>query len=108
MKTQHTPGPWFVERDGSWPYIVGEEGLVRVADVCEDRGVIGPKRAAANARLIAKAPELYRLIEELLERHPGGDERSMCHVGVTSMEKCSTCSVVLKANTLLAEIRGES
>ena len=73
--TKHTPGPWMVESDGKEDATVtaftavhhnpvyicrvyGEGVLARAGDSTEER--------AANARLIASAPDLLVTLRELL------------------------------------------
>lgn len=59
--TQHTPGPWATDgREAGWN-ILGLAGE-RVATVWRD----GPHRPAANARLIAAAPELLEVLGDIL------------------------------------------
>lgn len=67
MKTQHTPGPWTAESekdfspdrqyDECWTVISGG-GILTVAAIEQHDG-----EAAANARLIASAPELLSALE---------------------------------------------
>lgn len=69
-QTKHTPGPWrvWIERDG---------GRIAILEVCEtqDRGrhqhfasiARHWPEAEANARLIAAAPELLGLLQELID-----------------------------------------
>lgn len=94
----HTPGPWLVA-----PYCVGDELIEVVADYEELPG--GTKRAhwiaqcdagcdfdgdreealernAANARLIATAPDLIDSLKEMVEAYSGLDDAlgpSMLH-----------------------------
>ena len=65
--TQHTPAPWRVEHDEADVYVLmdalgGEEDdhlLVYAADRTEK-----PEQRLADARLIAAAPDLLRLLDE--------------------------------------------
>lgn len=78
MKTQHTPGPWEVDC-AAQPIIVNgpPEGVAdQIAVVydceCPPAGAHGAyqyglERAAANARLIAAAPELLAALERMVE-----------------------------------------
>ena len=60
MKNQHTPGPWTIEQGGlSGATIVGTFCLERVP-------VCGKIANAADANLIAEAPDLLRQRDELL------------------------------------------
>jgi hypothetical protein len=92
MKTQFTPGPWKVDSvlaqvvPGKdipicklwWPTMHRTEGETK-----------------ANARLIAKAPDMYELLSEI-----GG----MHIIGTSGLD----LEAHGKINNLLAEIRGES
>jgi hypothetical protein len=74
----HTPGPWFVhDRSGVWPDAHraiqarftdshGDRCEVHVARVDELHSTAEARdRAAANARLIALAPEMFDLLREI-------------------------------------------
>lgn len=75
MDTQHTPGSWQVESDGTTVTMNGE--CVIVSPAPDSR----PQDAKANARLIAAAPELLgaclsalRAIEDNLDPVPMDDD----------------------------------
>jgi len=63
MTTTHTPGPWrampdgYIQRDATMPF-----GGAVIAHVRHST----PDRQAANARLIAAAPELLNMCERLI------------------------------------------
>jgi hypothetical protein len=67
---KHTPGDWYVER----PY--GELGLYvsaapngeLICRVCDDPTDDGPKRAIANAGLMAAAPKMFNMLCHLAIR----------------------------------------
>lgn len=71
MSTQHTPGPWRIE----WPdhkdamsgvfAKVGDDPNWRVAYVMRDSNPYQQKQDDANARLIAKAPEMLTVLKRL-------------------------------------------
>ena len=68
MTTQHTPGPWWAEADSRpsdfWGVVYqGKESLKPLA-LIEHYG--GEKTDAANARLIAAAPDLLKALKALL------------------------------------------
>ena len=74
MQEQHTPGPWTLSK---WAFnpgkglpahvYAGEEGLDEIA-ICEfDREPDDIEAAWANARLIAKAPDLLARCRELID-----------------------------------------
>ena len=63
--TKHTPGPGNWETDGGLPYICGDGGLVRVAEVCPQGWGGTVKSAMPNAHLIAAAPDLYDALSRL-------------------------------------------
>ena len=66
-KTQHTPGPWHSQRPhGSdipvWGVDEKSRGCVALVNMSAERAT----EAAANARLIAAAPEMYEGIGDFL------------------------------------------
>lgn len=67
MNGRHTPGPWKVERDGKDVWIMTDGRMISGSYVMDlERNL---ETDMANARLIAAAPEMYRLLEYL-----GGSE----------------------------------
>ena len=85
--SKHTPGPWRYEQGGGHMHNsirgsrdvqtngwIGERGGVTNASysdrVCENLGNIDLPGPAANARLIAAAPEMYAIIKELAHDFP--------------------------------------
>jgi hypothetical protein len=60
----HTPGPWRVYQEKPHYYSVG-------TDYAHDRGhdcnIVRDVRCEANARVMAAAPELLALLEEIVE-----------------------------------------
>ena len=72
MSAKHTPGPWWVEKDGSAEHrneanvISGANGTMIVYGQAND----------ADARLIAAAPDLLAFVEDWLDRQ-GSDENYM-------------------------------
>jgi hypothetical protein len=56
---KHTPGPWKYEGGGSWVY--GKDGVVAQSSL--DYAHLEEMRA--NARLIAAAPEMYAILDEI-------------------------------------------
>lgn len=65
---QHTPGPWAVDAaPNGHQFIVAEHR----ADICRmgsENMLADDSSAAANARLIAAAPELLAVLEHVLDR----------------------------------------
>jgi hypothetical protein len=64
---KHTPGPWLAKRRGEDVQISDADGYRRIVTVCADEITeSGGERLTgeqeANARLIAKAPELLELV----------------------------------------------
>jgi hypothetical protein len=67
-RLRHTPGPWWIHREFSTLYI---EGKARDERVVQEVAAIGPKEGgseqqAADAQLIAAAPEMFELLETVL------------------------------------------
>ncbi len=68
MTTKHTPGPWEVEVDerteicritrSDIPYIAGFNIVSKDSEIVGCEGILSDEQAAANARLIAAAPDL--------------------------------------------------
>ena len=87
--TKWTPGPWQVphfSRDDiscNCKYIIAEYGgmgSIATIDVCEEMEMpwgddIGPdpEQAKANGRLISTTPELYDVLEKIVERYHKGE-----------------------------------
>lgn len=66
-RAAHTPGPWWIHREYSTMYI---EGKARDERVVQEVAAVGPKEGgseqqAADARLIAAAPELLEALRGL-------------------------------------------
>ena len=102
-KTPWTPGPWRVDAPDKlqgFEFIPVQAGLgENIADVCslfDDEGVpLGiTAQDEANACLIAAAPEMAEVLEELC---------NIIEAPVASYEEA-----VSKARALLARIRGET
>ena len=71
MKAKHTPGPWHIYPDYAESYIESGTGY----EVCQVM-TNHPKNAdtqAANARLIAAAPELLDALQAALDDYAGID-----------------------------------
>ena len=67
--SKHTPGPWEAERSCDMTgaplraWWISAKGDI---DIAETSGEKWPEEEAANARLIAAAPELYEALKEAL------------------------------------------
>jgi len=61
MKTHHTEGPWHIGKRYPAGAIYDEKG----AEVCAFSDLLHPAEVAANARLIAAAPELLELCQAM-------------------------------------------
>jgi len=77
--SKHTPGPWIAaaygdygDYDGKCRVILGEGGDIRTAVVL---GFNNPENAA-NARLIAAAPDLLEALSSLASQHSESDLRA--------------------------------
>lgn len=71
--SQHTPGPWAVNRDDPLEVVMGnaQGGDALVATI--EGGHAGAERARADARLIAAAPALLAACRAVLDEFPACD-----------------------------------
>lgn len=98
MKTQHTPGPWyvFVEKHnwGFTPHVTTSPEPKGGAPICTFNGLAyrDGSETEANARLIAAAPDLFDALSDLLERiersptllpHISADTRNAARAAIT-------------------------
>ncbi len=80
MDTKHTPGEWHIEKSGTGKYnrvftIYGTDNLCEKCGkgdgqwlICETlESAVGYKKAEANAKLIAAAPELLEALQGILD-----------------------------------------
>lgn len=98
----HTPGPWFAENGGDKWQVWENEGIAHIADV--SRGVEPDLTGEANARLIAAAPELLALCQEILP-----EVKCRCDEGFTSRglhEPNSLCEYHEPLRTVIARAKG--
>lgn len=79
MTSKHTPGPWFVT-DHRTKYVESRlpSGMIQeiaaVGPTAADNGY--GEQQAANARLIAAAPELLEKLQQLLSAYEQADHRA--------------------------------
>ena len=66
MKHEHTPGPWSTFQDASLRHAVAT-ATVRICDMWGKDPAFFTAEDAANARLIASAPDLLAALKALLE-----------------------------------------
>ena len=73
--SEHTPGPWAVDDSGIRIEAKSPDGSVMPLAAAKEYG-FGTRRAEANARLIAAAPELLGALEGValggMHTHPDG------------------------------------
>jgi hypothetical protein len=62
MKTHHTKSPWHVGKRYPAGAVYDEKG----AEICAFSDLLHPAEVAANARLIAAAPDLLRALQDLV------------------------------------------
>ena len=77
MTTTHTPGPWCVRDLPTGQRYIGpsnDGGAPSVALVLS-RVNVPDERFAADARLVAAAPELLAALQALVDFHPGTKNR---------------------------------
>jgi len=106
-KTKHTPGKWELHLpakdavDDSWWEVEGKGG-----EHIAQNNFGGNERETelANARLIAKAPELLKALEQALK-----DICEYCPADMTKKEKkaCNLCTRIVRWKQLIAEAKGE-
>ena len=88
MSARHTPGPWFLEPDTEPmnehnPFDDGERGWFIMYQNGDQKGVVTYVPEGRQAHLIAAAPELLDILEQLMpgislevecRKHGGNDE----------------------------------
>lgn len=84
QNTQHTPGPWMVE-DGV--HVVNDADFV--ATTHNPISDIFPAREQANARLIAAAPELYAILQNLVFN----EDQKSCGVSLGSISAAARAAL---------------
>jgi hypothetical protein len=89
--SDHTPGPWKVEKEGTRWYEIhyGEDGEC-VAEIVHDK---------ADAKLIAAAPDMLEALEAIAGNHdagPGIDAEQLCEL------------MTRRAMKVLAKVRGNA
>lgn len=101
-ETKWTKGPWRIETDG-YHISAGSYGVAAVF------GSAGPLQAesAANARLIAKAPELAAMVAAFIAEATYEDNGDCDRFGDDRGVACSTCVLIDQARALLAAIDGQ-
>lgn len=61
MKTKHTPGPWSLDPNPATVWIVSSARTTHVAELPQHPS-LDPETTAANAHLIAAAPEMLKAL----------------------------------------------
>src|SRR3989442_1607338 len=105
MSAQHTPGPWAATADGRIPVLVvspaSQIGIAIIGNGLNG-GPLDFKEVAANARLIAAAPELLEALKALLDCGPDHcDYPSRC--GLSGNDER-----VIRARALIAKAEGRT
>ena len=93
MTTTHTPGPWKAERlDAN-----------HIAIRCADFGVVAlaPTHSPVNAALLAAAPELLRVMKDLVSMYERGYV-----AGVSDRTGSAFLDSVLSARSIIAKAEG--
>lgn len=110
--SKHTPGPWTVFNEGQCPGIDANNETCNVSIICfgtllqdiERNGVQGRTidECAANARLIAAAPELLEALRELDECY--------CEAGndLSKEDRHRHRMTLIKARAAIAKATGEN
>lgn len=74
----------------------------------EDAYVATHLASMDEARLIAKAPAMAALLEDLEQWLGPVSPDSSCHVAICTPEECTRCGRILRIRSLLAAIKGET
>ena len=100
LNGKHTPGPWcFHGQHSEIHSAIDENGNQVIADMNSDNDFTREVNAA-NARLIASAPDLLAALDALVQRCVSLD-RSATHEGMLN------CEAMAHARTAIARARGE-
>jgi hypothetical protein len=75
--SKHTPGPWQIKSDYEPLTIIGnvdgpDDGQYHYTPICEVEPTLFPDENAANARLIAAAPDLLAALECVMSLYGDG------------------------------------
>ena len=102
-ETKFTPGPYTIQRDqdggDDYFHIVDQAHQAIVASIqFWDDVSIDTERAWANARLLAKAPEMFQALKELLH---------FATNGTLTNPPVEFYAIEYKANLLIAEVEGD-
>lgn len=106
-KAAHTPGPWVADFGEAFHIRPPEGGTLAQVTFLKGRGGLGGRRdadeCAANARLIAAAPDLLEALEAMLSHSDGWD--------VTQLRKRwgeQVVNEILTARAAIAKAKGEA
>jgi len=94
MKTHYTPSPWHIGKRYPAGAIYDEKG----AEICGFSNLLHPAEIAANARLIAAAPELLAALRATLNPLQQAQNRMGCVVASAAF---------LSARAAIAKAEGE-
>ena len=100
QETNHTPGPWTASRNIAYWDIssAGKDRHGDIASVCPSK-FAHPKNEAANAQLIAAAPDLLAALQMTdLDLH-ASDERGECRCSQCNFRRAAKAAIQ-KATTL--------
>lgn len=108
---KHTPGPWSVSQKNTDPDAAFADEHYQISGapfghaapwIAETYGGLLRGQAEANARLIAAAPELLALLEEVVQA------TASCECGLSSCSICGADSLNGRIRAALAKATGES
>lgn len=102
-ETKFTPGPYTIRRDedggDDYFHIIDQSHQAIVASIqFWDDVSTDTERAWANARLLAKAPEMFQALKELLH---------FAANGTLTNPPVEFYAIEYKANLLIAEVKGD-
>jgi hypothetical protein len=92
VEVKHTPGPWVVD---TWQYPTDPKTIIQTATdaIAEVYDLWCPAERtdekAANAQLIAAAPELLAALVEMLEAQVCSDRCALCETARTAIAKAT-------------------
>lgn len=97
---KHTPGPWQIKSEYEPLTIIGnvdgpDDGQYHYTPICEVEETLFHDENAANARLIAAAPELLAALECISEMLDTADDTPLGQIGRLLDDMANRCTAAL-------------